>query len=808
MIKSQIIQQYTRRILAHSKNGCLFRSFETLEDANQPTPSRIQTVTDQKASEWMGEQKVFDIFAEDYAARLYLVDHVLGLEEAEKFFKSIPAEATFEKMRELGFLMKPSPFNSMISLYGQLKNRDMVENLVRETQEKKYSGVEPTSLAAKPTKLAKLAGLKPVIRWALWRELVNMASRSRLSREEKGKDIAAPSSPARDANGSPLDEFELIHQDALRDTENMSLSQRLLVDDVHRQFREEEEELLKRSRRTATFVGQTLVGSGYVVSRLELPEVSTAFPLYYGFGRRSFLLNLFLYLLVAVDWESRLPCVLGPRKSRLSLFTRKQQRLLNKARDMEGVPDLSVLLKGKLQLLSRKSTSVAPSGSTNSEGARVSGDGGASKSGASDSINEGIDAEPSASSPKKKKKSKKAKDKSVDETLPGDSTSLDATSDGSKTKKKKKIDATEAEPAARPKKKTKKKSTEAEPRPSPAGTDPSAVAIEDSATPGTSSGKRKSAPTEAGDSGHEPAGSERSAPDSSARRGSRSEGSLVKRGRIEFPDRVEFSYNEKTPLILNPLRCAELTRQIRGGSRELPQLDDLYFRNEYIDAASARKRSDGSMNFLVEKYDSALKQTMIQLGSAEKLAHARLKAIERVRAEHKKVNDKAAREKEILRVKFEELEGKLKSDRAAKKELASEKTRLEQLMSHPPTEHVEVLEKDALEECPEKENLDQIPEKDVLETGDTLVREEGNENAGTKDPVLVSDSSSEGQDGEEEEGDRAEETSPSPPNEVETVEEVEKENVPTRVEDSIAPSSEAPVDPPASRSEGGQDSAA
>ena len=76
------------------------------------------------------------------------------------------------------------------------------------------------------------------------------------------------------------------------------------------------------------------------------------------------------------------------------------------------------------------------------------------------------------------------------------------------------------------------------------------------------------------------------------------------------------------------------------------------------------------MNFLVEKYDSALKQTMIQLGASEKLAQARLKAIERVRDEHKKANEKAEKEKEILRVKFEELEGKLKSDRVTKKELA------------------------------------------------------------------------------------------------------------------------------------------
>ena len=79
-----------------------------------------------------------------------------------------------------------------------------------------------------------------------------MASKNRLSREEKGKDIAAPSSPARDADGSPLDEFDVIHRDALRDTENMSLSQRLLVADAHRQFCEEAEENAEGEGREAS----------------------------------------------------------------------------------------------------------------------------------------------------------------------------------------------------------------------------------------------------------------------------------------------------------------------------------------------------------------------------------------------------------------------------------------------------------------------------------------------------------------------------------------------------------------------------
>ncbi|WZZ33090.1 hypothetical protein YC2023_016491 [Brassica napus] len=98
------------------------------------------------------------------------------------------------------------------------------------------------------------------------------------------------------------------------------------------------------------------------------------------------------------------------------------------------------------------------------------------------------------------------------------------------------------------------------------------------------------------------------------------------------------------------------------------------------------------MNFLVEKYDSALKQTMIQLGSSEKLAQTRLKVIERVRAEHKKANEKAAEEKEILRVKFEELEGKLKSSSAARKELVREKSRLEQTAANLEKEKTELVE--------------------------------------------------------------------------------------------------------------------
>ncbi|KAH0864217.1 hypothetical protein HID58_081428, partial [Brassica napus] len=213
-------------------------------------------------------------------------------------------------------------------------------------------------------------------------------------------------------------------------------------------------------------------------------------------------------------------------------------------------------------------------------------------------------AETSASGPKKKKKNtKRTKVGATDEVPPEESTPVnatltdevppvDATSEGSKSKKKKdgrksSRGGSEGQDAVlvgaasggHPRKKTKR-SVEAEPRPSTFDASVADAAIVDavgeaSGTPGNLSEEKRKTCSREGGSGGEPARSE-------------PEGSVVKRRRVEFPDRVEFSYNETTPLILNPLRCAELTRQICGGTKEMPQLEDLYFKNEYIDAASSR----------------------------------------------------------------------------------------------------------------------------------------------------------------------------------------------------------------------------
>ena len=146
-------------------------------------------------------------------------------------------------------------------------------------------------------------------------------------------------------------------------------------------------------------------------------------------------------------------------------------------------------------------------------------------------------------------------------------------------------------PEKRPKKKTKKKSVKTETRPSVDGTTSGDVAGRGSPSLETPSEKRRRVSASESEPRSESAASEMTAPESVARGGTRSEGSLAKRGGgVEFPDRVQFSYDKKTPLIFNPLKCAELTHQIRGGMRELPPVGDLYFKDEYIDAAFTRKR--------------------------------------------------------------------------------------------------------------------------------------------------------------------------------------------------------------------------
>ena len=66
-----------------------------------------------------------------------------------------------------------------------------------------------------------------------------MSSGGRLSRKQKWKEVATASSPARDASGVPLEEFEQVHHEAMMDTRSLDQSQRILVSESERSYRQE-----------------------------------------------------------------------------------------------------------------------------------------------------------------------------------------------------------------------------------------------------------------------------------------------------------------------------------------------------------------------------------------------------------------------------------------------------------------------------------------------------------------------------------------------------------------------------------------
>ncbi|KAF3583399.1 hypothetical protein F2Q69_00030080 [Brassica cretica] len=95
-------------------------------------------------------------------------------------------------------------------------------------------------------------------------------------------------------------------------------------------------------------------------------------------------------------------------------------------------------------------------------------------------------------------------------------------------------------------------------------------------------------------------------------------------------------------------------------------------------------KSDGSMNFAIEKYDTALKDTLAQLGKAEKLAQVRGEALTRKSSEFKKTIDLAVVERDQLLAgkkahkerfleRFGELKDKFRSSHERVKELEREK---------------------------------------------------------------------------------------------------------------------------------------
>ena len=66
-----------------------------------------------------------------------------------------------------------------------------------------------------------------------------MSSGGRLSRKQKGKEVATVSRPSREVSEVPLEEYERVHHDAMMDTGSLDLSQRILVSESARSYWQE-----------------------------------------------------------------------------------------------------------------------------------------------------------------------------------------------------------------------------------------------------------------------------------------------------------------------------------------------------------------------------------------------------------------------------------------------------------------------------------------------------------------------------------------------------------------------------------------
>lgn len=84
-----------------------------------------------------------------------------------------------------------------------------------------------------------------------------MSSGPRLSRQQKGKGVAATLSPTRNPDGDRVDDPEVIHRAAMMDTVNLSRSQRLLVADAARLAREGSESVVARDAMECSRDGQS-----------------------------------------------------------------------------------------------------------------------------------------------------------------------------------------------------------------------------------------------------------------------------------------------------------------------------------------------------------------------------------------------------------------------------------------------------------------------------------------------------------------------------------------------------------------------
>ncbi|XP_056850772.1 uncharacterized protein LOC108824827 [Raphanus sativus] len=361
------------------------------------------------------------------------------------------------------------------------------------------------------------------------------------------------------------------------------------------------------------------------------------------------------------DWDSSIPSVGVPGKRRLSLFTPRVHKLINKARKMRPHPNLSELIRVQLNLPRadpprRVSAPVVESAPPEvpRDGSPVHVEDSPTEDPAVEVQQVGAvseDAPVITPDPSKKKGKKRSRHDSSAEGDQEDGPIDRPETEGPPKKKKKKGAKAGQEPL--PQEKTGPREGEGDDG-EEAVAEPSEEAEEAVAEPTEEAEeaspeaqlqlnrrKKKTCPSEGNVRSEDPpAPASTVAPvQPSTSKAPAGRSSVPRRGPPEFPDQVRFEYDGTTPLIYAPDKCAELVSQINGGPRPL-LLNDLIFKKEYTDAAQAKLRGDGSMNFVVELYDTELKASRIKLRRSEKLVAAKDAFIRRKKFEWTEETDK------------------------------------------------------------------------------------------------------------------------------------------------------------------------
>ncbi|KAL5715529.1 hypothetical protein ACHQM5_017337 [Ranunculus cassubicifolius] len=116
-------------------------------------------------SKWMADQSNFPPSAGDFALRLDLISRIHGIDQADKYFETIPeqfrvfpvylsllnsyahgknvekAESLMQQMRDLGFARTTLAYNGLLTLYSRVGESEKLDTLLEEMKEK---GIPPT----------------------------------------------------------------------------------------------------------------------------------------------------------------------------------------------------------------------------------------------------------------------------------------------------------------------------------------------------------------------------------------------------------------------------------------------------------------------------------------------------------------------------------------------------------------------------------------------------------------------------------------------------------------------------------------